>query len=529
MATNTQPAKAPPPGKHRASDECKLLLDAATQDLFRHNAFRITGLPVDATTRQIATHGDKIKLMEELGQGESAHTAAFALKPPPQLDQIREAVQKLNDPEKRLLDEFFWFWPQEFGKSQSDPALRALAKGDIDSALQVWTSREHEHVCGIVASHNLAVAYHLAALDWECYATKRQTDEEKQEEIVGYWRAAFTRWKRIKGDDRLWDQVVERVRQIDDARLTTGFARRMRASLPEALDKINGQLALAYAEAGMIDLARLHIHFIWESNPSLDNIQKTADLVLAPTVARLREQVQRTKRIADEDPAKAHEAAKALLAQATPFLSVFDLFFGENECSQKELFDEIATACVNCMVAYQRKTEDNTLFLAVLQRVLPLADSVEVRRRVEENIGIAKRNLDAQALLNRRHSFSALIQRNRAPLIIDTNGIRTGPISLATSEIEGVRWGIFTRVSGYGTKRSFSLCVATAKKALPVGWSKRDIIAATRSLFHKPGEIIPLTEMTDDRQQAVFENMIDAVIHHLGTRPIITRQVFKWC
>ena len=90
---------------HSAS--CKPLLDAATPELFRANAFRITGLPVDATIRQITKHADNLKLMEDLGRGESVHTAAFALKPPPTVDKIRDAIQKLKDPERRIVDSCF--------------------------------------------------------------------------------------------------------------------------------------------------------------------------------------------------------------------------------------------------------------------------------------------------------------------------------------------------------------------------------------------------------------------------------------
>src|SRR5262245_48144452 len=115
--------------RRSASASCRPLLDAATPELFRANAFRITGLPVDATTREITKHADRLKMMEELGQGDSAHAAAFALKPPPTVDQIRDAIQKLKDPERRIVDELFWFWPERFGKSASDPAICALAAG----------------------------------------------------------------------------------------------------------------------------------------------------------------------------------------------------------------------------------------------------------------------------------------------------------------------------------------------------------------------------------------------------------------
>src|ERR1700693_3155112 len=95
--------------------ECRPLLDAATIVIFRNNAFRITGLPVDATTREIRKQGDKLKMMEELGQGQAMHASVFAIRPPPTVYQIRDALRRLEDPETRLVEEFFWFWPQQFG------------------------------------------------------------------------------------------------------------------------------------------------------------------------------------------------------------------------------------------------------------------------------------------------------------------------------------------------------------------------------------------------------------------------------
>jgi hypothetical protein len=87
--------------------ECKPLINAATRNLYRNNAFRITGLPIDATNREIAKHVEKLKMMAELGQTQIGEKSAFGLNPPPTTDDIREAIQKLKDPELRVIDEFF--------------------------------------------------------------------------------------------------------------------------------------------------------------------------------------------------------------------------------------------------------------------------------------------------------------------------------------------------------------------------------------------------------------------------------------
>ena len=392
MSTTGQ-SEAAQASRKRGSSACLPLIDAATKDLFRKNAFRITGLPVDATAREEAKHNDKIKQLAELEKDPHTQGAAFPIKPPPNLDEIREAIQKLKDPEKRLIDEFFWFWPEEFGNSQADPAMRALSIGDLETASQIWSGKEEKPIGGLVAKHNLALVFHISALDWENYSARNEVDAERRQKISDYWKGAFKRWELLVNDEQFWDKVTTRIRQLNEPNLQPGFARRMRATLPEALGKINAELAVVFAQLGKIENARFHIRLMRETHQGQDNVEKIAELVLTPARNRLKEQIQRAKQSAQQNPAAAHEAARILIDHAHPLLEVFDLFFGEQEHFQKELFDEVANTAVNCLVAYQRKTGDNEQFVKLLERALPLAESIEVRQRIEENIGIGKGNL----------------------------------------------------------------------------------------------------------------------------------------
>ncbi|MEY2484266.1 MAG: hypothetical protein QOK24_2794 [Verrucomicrobiota bacterium] len=377
---------------------CQPLLNIATPEIFRINAFRITGLRVDATTRQITKHADKLKMMEELRQGESAHTGAFPLPNPPTVDQIREASQRLKDPEQRIIDEFFWFWPKHFGESESDPAIRALEGGDPDTAFKIWSTLETSPNDGVVAMHNIAVLWHLMALEWESYYSGRHWSEEKKQETERFWRSAFKRWELLAVDDLFWQTVTERIQQLNDPRLTKEFARRMRATLPHALDKINAELAFRYAEGGHIDMAEAHVQFMRETNQGLDNVEKTAELVLTPATTRLKAQIQHAQLCAAEVPADGANAAQELLDQARRTLALFGLFFGKESDLRNELSDEVAACCNRLQVTYHKATGDNKGCLDLLRAVLPFATSIELRRQVEENIATLTGNLNFKNL-----------------------------------------------------------------------------------------------------------------------------------
>lgn len=49
-------------------------------------------------------------------------------------------------------------------------------------------------------------------------------------------------------------------------------------------------------------------------------------------------------------------------------------------------------------MAYQRETGDYSTFVALLEQTLPLAESIEIRQRIEKNISIGRENLDSQTL-----------------------------------------------------------------------------------------------------------------------------------
>jgi hypothetical protein len=411
---DSQPASSVP---GRDSTECKPLLEAATRELFQGNAFRITGLSVDATAREIARREDKLKrleglerlgianqdeklkVMEQMGLKGSGYTSAFPLKVPPTVDQIRGAFQKLNkSPDRRLVDEFFWFWPAEFGKAASDPAIQALVGGDVKTVEQIWAAAESGKNESVVAKHNLAVLWHLKALDLENDRIGGGVDASRRREIEETWRNALKRWEALSTDDALWEKVASRIRQIDDARLTTGFGRRIRSTLRPALNKINAELALAYAKAGNMDLATAHVQLMRETGQSSDDVAKAGELVLAPVVSRVREQIKRAKQQAETNPETADQAARDLITGALRFAGLFDLFFGEAEHPAKDVLEEVASTTVDCLVAYVQKTGGTKTSIELHELALELAKTDKLRDLIKSNIEIGRSRLQRELL-----------------------------------------------------------------------------------------------------------------------------------
>jgi hypothetical protein len=220
------------------------LLDTARPDLYRLNAFRLTGLPVDANQQMISRQVEKLKMMEKLGVLDQQTSGPLALVPPPE-QHVISAIQRLRDPGRRLLEELFWFWPVE---PEIDLALAALEKGSIDLAWDNWTRLENSGTAGVIATHNLAVLAHVLALDFECQAKTFPLSMQSATKRGYYWLEAVKRWRLLTSDRDFWKLVANRIASLDDPRVMPDLVPKLRASLPLAILSINAQLAVAAAD-----------------------------------------------------------------------------------------------------------------------------------------------------------------------------------------------------------------------------------------------------------------------------------------
>ena len=139
----------------------------------------------------------------------------------------------MENPESRLIDELFWFWPLTLGSSDSnDEAFEAMRRNDFSEAIEIWKQHETNASESNVSMHNLAIMYHMLALDIEQMRSNKSLTKKQSDQKREYWEQAFFRWKILLNNDGLWSRLSNRVRELDDPRLTTGACRRLQDGLP---------------------------------------------------------------------------------------------------------------------------------------------------------------------------------------------------------------------------------------------------------------------------------------------------------
>jgi hypothetical protein len=198
------------------------LPEVAGPQLYRRNAFRLTGLPTDAGPRTVRQQRQRVLPALEAGADvDLGHSL------PAGPDELRAAFDLVSgDPRRRLVHELFWLWETP------------------------------EAACGCPVSlhreHDAAVTAHCAALDLE---TGRLTAQEtaRAEEL---WADAARLWGRVLRRAAFWEHVRRRIAALDERQLDGSVVDELREAVPGALVRPLVDLAAAKGERRLADRAR---------------------------------------------------------------------------------------------------------------------------------------------------------------------------------------------------------------------------------------------------------------------------------
>lgn len=376
--------------------ECQPLMEACTSSLYQNNAFRVTGLHIHASTRIIKRRLDELKMAAELNELEDEFSHALALDPPPSVDQIQNAGRRLQDVQSRFIDEFFWFWPINWALADSDAALLALANGDRSKAENIWhdqlSGHHSDEACAAI--HNLAVLFHILALDLE-HLHLRSGPPMLPEQIAqmdSNWKTSFKYWERLVDHEPFWSLVSERVRAINDPGISTGFVHRFRKCFPVAFDNINASLASALAKQGKHSRAALHIKFMQETHQGLDDTDATLQQITRPLHTRIDHAVQQATGNLNDDPKSGAIRTDQLLRVTEEPLKALSTLLGADHPEVEETTDEVVEACCNCVIAYGNATKDWRTGVELLEKIFDLVVGSKLRTRIHENLEIMRSN-----------------------------------------------------------------------------------------------------------------------------------------
>ncbi len=367
----------------------KVLFGLAGPDLYERNAFRVLGLPISASNREVSRRERQITLSEKAGV-ECAIDCLVAPDSPPDSGVRRAAMQSIYNPNSRLVEEIFWFWPCGADGS-SDDGLCALREGRYRDAVRLWESLAQDRADGAAGRHNLAVMAHLMALNLERRVLSHTDTAEEEGRRHTYWTKAFDHWAACLSTPSYWDHLSDRVRELADPRLTRSTVEAYRSLLPTMLLSINAKLAITYAEQGSKEAA-WHVELLRRSGLGDSHLETALTQALDPMRTRTNALATSATEEATESPAEGHVIARRLMDEAARPLQVFDMLLGEQHLVTVATHDEVALAVLAVQIKYGAKTQDWKTSVELLQRALKIASSTTAKQRIQKNLSICQGN-----------------------------------------------------------------------------------------------------------------------------------------
>ena len=337
----------------------QLLSDMAVPDLYRNNAFRVIELPVDCSEVDINRRKRKINISLEMGNPiESGPGRAFPL-PEAEIEPeiVDKAARHLADPEKRFIDEFYWFWPLNLGEGKNDEALKALRDPDIEEneriegAVEIWTDSLQRNTIDNVSVHNLAVLSHMNALDLELKARElwksgnKLTAPEKRNLKI-FWDKAFVRWQGLNSQEGYWQRLERRIKDFDHPTLNHDTITAIRSNLVRTILMINGRLAVTALQEKDEDTCERHRAMMEAVDPKIT--AGIFDELLKPKRGELTSFCNNAKDQAKNGPQNVGTILQNLLEQVSPILKLFKTLLPPDHTYRKVTTDEVADAVMVC-------------------------------------------------------------------------------------------------------------------------------------------------------------------------------------
>lgn len=391
----------------RVDGQYQLLIEHASPELYSENAFRLTGLSVLATERELSRHVQKVEMAERLGAERAAAVGPLAVGAP-HAEAIRAATQRIHDAERRLLDEFFWLWPlPEYAVDGAGAPPVPLSEEQLTDAKDAWTRAAADKLDHGLCAHNLAVVHHLLALDLELRQRTTQLSAEECTARDKHWIEAFARWREALETPALWEELAQRIHDLGDPRLGRVTMARLRRALPTAVLSTAVRLAARAYGKDATEGGRL-TDLVIGSGFEPTSVRRAA----APLVDRIREtlstQAQDAAERATKAPPKAQLVAEALMSQAWSGLETLNQLLGEDDPIAVDCHDQIALAAADCLLHFARESKEWPAVLKTLEQI----EFVTRGPSAKETIQGYLRTVSGNALFDRaRAELDALAKR----------------------------------------------------------------------------------------------------------------------
>ncbi len=338
--------------------------------LIHQNPFRILGLPVTATTREITKRISDLEMHLEIGKPVVYDTDFPFLSPVERSSEmVRHASNQIENDEDRFFNSLFWFWN---ANTTDELALDVLKEGNIEGAIRLLEKQANngDNLNKLYSSaKNLSILY-LAlgsnghSLDHEkfytgLYWTGKTMSDDILKIFASYYSSNKFTYKRDRIENAFIDEVVRTVSPLMDV-------------------------------AGGISLSK----FIPSFSTFPDETQrKVADRFVSRHFQTIEDAIALSEKEREANPKNANIAAGKLVKSTNKALSV--ILDALDDYRSQDISDKVSKELCNCSIAYLNHhnsndtgTDPSDESLKIIKHAKKLATYSSTKKRIDDNLPI---------------------------------------------------------------------------------------------------------------------------------------------
>ncbi|MCP4612969.1 MAG: hypothetical protein GY845_30110 [Planctomycetes bacterium] len=340
-------------------------------DLIYQNPFRVLGLPVTATDREIVKCISDLSIFTEMGKTkESDCDYYFPIKPYRTAESIYDASQKIERPNNKLFYTLFWFWENP-ANTIDEMAFEELKNGNVDKAIQFWEKATNN----IITTKNNSNHKNLALLYLGLSSGNGKLDKTmflKSVSLSGNFLANCNFEDFIK-------HVIGSKHSIDPLEIINSYVDEIISMAKPYLDKTDG-------------LKTKELIKSFSSYP--DGIQNVIlDKFVGKHILNIKRQIEIAEDGREENVTSANKVGFELFEKTKDDLNYLGTVLSESDLEYQLIADELAGQIIQCSICYFNEFHDgeidpgdDALKLAKYAKGIAVGESVN--KRIDEGIPI---------------------------------------------------------------------------------------------------------------------------------------------
>ena len=455
--------------------------------IIHENPFRVLGLPVTATDRDIAKRVNDLATYAEFGKSRDYNTDLPFLSPLERtLESIDQAAQRLELPDRKLHFANFWFWQWN---SVDELVIDVLGSGDHTKALALLA----RSIAGKpLAAKTLSNYRNCALLAYILSGQDGLPDQKRSVKSLQQFVRQSVSVLSHPAYPEFADRVVGKTYSVDPTREVIRFA--------EELSRI-----VRSDQQAEIETTRLFLSSF--SDAAFDVQRHVKMLFTTEPMRRIEELLEEAGQTRALEPGESYEVGFHLAETCGREIEALMNLLTNDDAHVQSLSDKVAEELIDCSTAYFNEVRENDFADAIesakilTQKAEPFAIGLRTRKRVRDDLEQI-RGFETQHALN-AEAERIMGELNALPRLDSAELSNKNLLGLVVSLIENTA-GPLSRLRSRGGEgrelyNDFGKLVAQVAVALCVKYA--NTTNDFKSVFPLMARIDPLPMDPEQRRQ----------------------------